>query len=188
MKNAMTEYQQQLVTDNLRIVDWVIHNRIVLTSAPLQNYEDYYQVGCEALCRAAIDYRPDLGSFFTMANSYVYNAMICHSRAELTQFKHTACTLTEPEGGMERNDTFIDTREPYSFVFDTYCSEALSICKRRYSGITRQGIEAIELKMLGFSSKEIASRYGTTVNNVNAWISRARDKLKNDSEFLKALS
>lgn len=92
------------------------------------------------------------------------------------------------ESGAERDDAFIDAREPFAFVFDAYCSEVLAACKNRYRGITRQGIQAIEMELLGFSSKEIAGRYGTTVNNINAWISRARKKLKTDGDFLKALS
>lgn len=32
----------------------------------------------------------------------------------------------------------------------------------------RLGIEALELKSLGYTSREIAERYSTTVNNVNA--------------------
>lgn len=188
VKNTLTEYQQQLVTENLKIVDRVIRSRIIVTNTPLQHYEDYYQVGCEALCHAAIDYRPDLGPFTAVANTYVYHAMICHSRAELTQLKHSLGTPVGSESGAERDDAFIDAREPFSFVFDAYCSEVLAACKNRYRGITRQGIEAIEMELLGFSSKEIAGRYGTTVNNINAWISRARKKLKTDGDFLKALS
>jgi len=61
----------------------------------------------------------------------------------------------------------------------------LQQCKRRYSGVALKGIEAIELKSLGFDTRDIAERYGTSINNINAWISRARSKLREEPEFLK---
>ena len=47
----MTEYQRELVTQNLDLVDKIIRCRIGINGGPLLSYEDYYAVGCEALCR-----------------------------------------------------------------------------------------------------------------------------------------
>ena len=52
----------------------------------------------------------------------------------------------------------------------------------------RDGIEALKMKSLGFTTQEIADRYSTNTNNVNAWIARARDRLKHDEEFLALLA
>ena len=57
---------------------------------------------------------------------------------------------------------------------------AVAECKERYSGVAKLGLEVLELKSIGYTSREIAQRYGTTVNNVNAWVSRARSKLLQD--------
>ncbi len=51
---------------------------------------------------------------------------------------------------------------------------------KRHAGITRRGLEAMRLKSLGCSSKNIAEKYGATVNNVDAWISGARKRLCED--------
>ena len=67
-------------------------------------------------------------------------------------------------------------------------ARVVSECKKDFSGVARLGIEALELKSLGYTSREIAERYSTTVNNVNAWISRARSKLMSDSRFLAAVT
>ena len=67
-------------------------------------------------------------------------------------------------------------------------ARVVSACKKDFSGVARLGIEALELKSLGYSSREIAERYSTTANNVNAWISRARSKLMSDSRFLAAVT
>ena len=70
-------------------------------------------------------------------------------------------------------------------LYQNSVREALQQCKLRFSGVALKGIEAIELKSLGYDTKEIAERYGTTVNNINAWISRARSKLQLEPEFLQ---
>ena len=64
---------------------------------------------------------------------------------------------------------------------------ALRACKEKYQGVARKGVEAIELKLQGYESVEIADLYGTTVNNVNAWISRARSKLRNEPALMEIL-
>ena len=69
----------------------------------------------------------------------------------------------------------------------TNCVSALAACKEKYSGVARKGVEAIELKMKGYETTEIAKLYGTSLNNVNAWISRARSKLRNEPILIEIL-
>ena len=45
----MTEYQRELVVSNLDIVERTIRTRIKVNGQALQTYEDFYQIGCEAL-------------------------------------------------------------------------------------------------------------------------------------------
>ena len=177
----MTNYQRELVEANLEIVDQVIRRRIKVSSRPLLTYEDFYQVGCEALCRAAMKYDPELGSFEAFGSKTVYNAMIDYCRKQNSMAALTADLLVDE-----------DSNEPVAFEItgnDPEYADMLNLrqfhaefeeIKSRYSGIALRGIEAMELKCYGFSSTEIAEKYGTTVNNVNAWISRARSKLMKD--------
>ena len=74
--NKMTEYQCKLVEENLDIIDWVIRCRVKVNGQVLQTYEDFYQIGCEALCRAALAYYPERGTFSPLGSRYVYNAII----------------------------------------------------------------------------------------------------------------
>ena len=39
---------------------------------------------------------------------------------------------------------------------------AVAECKERYSGVAKLGLEVLELKSIGYTSREIAQRYGTT--------------------------
>ena len=181
----MTEYQRELVTQNLDLVDKVIRCRIGITGGPLLTYEDFYAIGCEALCRAAMYYKPAQGPFESLAKRYVYNAMIDHCR------KENPILATKIDYDLETDyDTYATITAGKQLDLDDLLyyqnvGEALQQCKLRYTGIALKGIEAIELKSLGFDTTEIAKQYGTTVNNINAWISRARAKLLLEPEFLQ---
>jgi DNA-directed RNA polymerase specialized sigma24 family protein len=60
----------------------------------------------------------------------------------------------------------------------------LESVKGEYSGVARRGIEALALKVKGYSGAEIAELYGVKQNLVGAWISRASAKLRRDRRFL----
>ena len=53
----MTDYQDALVLENLDLVNWVIRTRISIPNRPLLTYDDFYAIGCEAICRAALKYQ-----------------------------------------------------------------------------------------------------------------------------------
>ena len=182
---VMTDYQRELVVQHLDVVDRTIKTRIKINGQALQTYEDFYQIGCEALCRAAMDYKVELGTFAPFGGRYVYNALVDHCRKQNTHAKQHHDYVMESD-----NDDYALSYfgEEYDFDDDIYLQDlkkAFVACKEQYSGIARCGIEAIELKSLGYSTREIADQYGTTVNNVNAWISRARSKLKANPEFMQ---
>jgi len=179
----MTEFENRLVIENLALVDKVICTRITWrSSSVLMAYEDLQAVGREALCRAAMHYSPQSGPFATFACKCIYNAVIDHCRNENAVMRMT--------GGSGSNDVCTDLIDKVSardsgdgLTDDLDAKHLLSRYKKKYTGVSRLGVEAIELKLLGFSSKEIANRYGTNVSNVNAWISRARKKLKQEVEI-----
>ena len=181
----MTDYQRELVEQNMDLVDQVIKKRIKVAGDVLLTHEDYYQIGCEALCRAAMSYNHEIGSFVPLACRVIYNAIIDHCRKENTaRFPKLEMDLdcdcdSYALSFMGIADDFDET------VFYSDALDALRKCKAAYSGITLRGIEALELKSLGYSTREIADRYETTVNNVNAWISRARAKLREDPQMLQ---
>ena len=59
----MTDYQNELVMEHLDLVNWVIRTRISVPNRPLLTYDDFYAIGCEAICRAALKYQADMRSF-----------------------------------------------------------------------------------------------------------------------------
>lgn len=180
MMNIMTDYQRDLVLEHMDLVTQVIRKRIKVNGSVMLTFDDFYSVGCEALCHAAMRYKPAMGEFSPFACVIIYNAMIDHCRKQNRLLGVHSDLPTEPDNEPISLRHFSLDYDIDSEIACAQIAEAISGCKARYTGVARRGIEALELKCLGYSSQEIAKRYGTTVNNVNAWISRARAKLTQD--------
>ena len=135
------------------------------------------------ICRM---YQADSGEFAPFACRYIYNAIIDHCRAMNYRLQRSV------DAGSEEGEVLFDllahtTVDFEAEVTDDSAMAALRACKEKYQGVARKGVEAIELKLQGYESVEIADLYGTTVNNVNAWISRARNKLRNEPALMGIL-
>ena len=55
--------------------------------------------------------------------------------------------------------------------------------KKHHTGIALKGIEALELRYKGYTGKEIAALYHTSPKSVFSWISRAKQKLRQNGEL-----
>lgn len=79
--NSLTKAQQELVSQNLPVVHWVICDYIHVnpTICGLE-YSDLFQEGCLWLCKAAATYKDDgRAQFSTYAKTVVKNGLLCHS-------------------------------------------------------------------------------------------------------------
>lgn len=68
----MTDYQNELVMEHLDLVNWVIRTRISVPNRPLLTYDDFYAIGCEAICRAALKYQVDTDLDRYMCHTYAF--------------------------------------------------------------------------------------------------------------------
>jgi len=167
--------EQTLVSDHLFIVADVVRYHIrVNENVQGLGYDDLYQEGCMALCRAALTFDGSV-QFITYAQIVVKNRLIDHCRQALRRHRHTA--------SLEASDDMPATDDhPQADAL-----AALARAKLRYAGVALKGMEAMELKLKGYSGPEIAALYGAKPNEVGAWISRARQKLLRDKEFLASI-
>ena len=167
--------QQSLVTEYLRVVEDVVRYQIrVNENVQGLGYDDLYQEGCMALCRASLTFNGSV-QFKTYAQAVVKNRLIDHCRQALRRHGHTASLEASDDLSTEDNQPQADALA------------ALAKAKLRYTGVARQGMEAMELKIKGYTGPEIAALYHAKPNEVGAWISRARQKLLRDEEFLAAI-
>lgn len=181
----LTSEQQVLVEQHMDLVGWII-SRHIRTNEGVYGLgrDDLSQEGALALCRAAATYNGTFAQFSTYAAAVIRNHLLDCCKAANIQQKHL-CSLpvgsgfaddehppSIPEPSVEdKTDSLIDQID---------MSALLAHYKREYSGVAQLGIEALELKIRGYSGADIARLYHTEPNHVGAWISRARAKLEKD--------
>ena len=179
----MTDTEQELILNNLPLVEKLIYQVGYQKGIVGMEFEDLYQIGCIALCKAAAHYRPDRGAAFkTYANKVIRNMLQDH-REHTSYVQSRLCYLDAPLSSAEEGsylEIIHDSQEPESFLSEKELLELLDKAKNSYDGITRKGIEAIVLKCQGYSNTEIADIYHVKANHIAAWISRARTRLKAD--------
>jgi RNA polymerase sigma factor (sigma-70 family) len=185
----LTPEQQYLVEANLSVVYWVIveniHvNRTIFGLA----YEDLYQEGCIWLCKAALTYDASLSLFPTYAKKVVRNGLISYCRRQCSKEKHFVHLEIGDNGELlpgELDSSIIDSSATHIFFLETL--DLLESRKTEYRGVALLGIEAMALKIRGYSITEIAALYDVPPSHVGAWISRSAQKLRNDPAFLEGL-
>ncbi|MDO4315053.1 MAG: sigma-70 family RNA polymerase sigma factor [Oscillospiraceae bacterium] len=184
---ALNSRQRQLVEDHLSVVDWVLLDYIKAHEGVVGlGREDLRQEGYVWLCRAAVSYDGTSASFGTYARKVVHNGLISYCRKINCQPKMLSLDILQPPalpdsaaraapGSGDSTDALIDQAD---------AAALLRRLKGKYTGVTKLGIEALELKIKGLNGAEIAALYGVQSNHVSAWISRAAQKLRGDEQFL----
>ena len=154
----MTEFENKLIIENLDLVDQVIKTRLSwCNGSVLLSYEDLQGVGREALCTAAMRYKPQIGEFAPFACRCIYNAIIDHCRCEQLAYHHTAADSADTDVHESVIEIKSSVTADYEGMIESIAlKQMIRTIKKKYSGVARLGIEAIELKILGFSSEEIA--------------------------------
>mgnify|MGYP002795601571 FL=1 len=58
--------------------------------------------------------------------------------------------------------------------------QVLAKAGNQYRGVACKGVQALEMQVCGYTTREIAELYGVRSNVVAAWVSQARQMLKKD--------
>ena len=184
-KTILTRGQQKLVEKNLYVVPRVIHKYIIVNES--LEYEDLYQEGCIWLCKAAAGFREEMGApFSAYAEKVVANGLrtYCRLMYGKQQRAYILPLHADPETAQFALDQIPDCDQQDAIIAEADTMQLLHDMKQQYTGTARLGIEAIELKIKGYSGKEIAAMYGVQPNLVGARISRAKNKLKQNNSFM----
>ena len=187
---TLNKEQQAMVEQNLSVIHWAIHNFIKVNENIFGfGYGDLYGEGCLLLCKAALTYKPARADFTPYAQTVVKNGLLSYARImcqkQSRQRLLLDAALPDETGSYVE---LIPSEDIVESLIDAIDSDSFfQLVKPRYSGVALLGIEALELKSKGYSSKEIADLYGVRVKNVWSWISRASQKLRGDALALQAL-
>lgn len=182
----LTPEQRALAEQNLSLVDKVIARSIHTNEAVCGlGYEDLRQEGCLALCRAAATYDGASAQFSTYATTLIRNHLLdcCKAvGARLRNLPAIPLDVGPPAEGRPPGFSEPSVEDGIDALIDWLDADALlSDCKRRYSGVARLGIEALELKIRGYSGADIAQLYNTKPSHVGAWIARAAQKIRKET-------
>ena len=178
---VMNEAERALVEAHLGLVETILRRHITpQPETPGMEHDDLFQVGSLALCHAAQRYDGRC-QFSTFAYVVVRNALLDHCRRAAGK---PVISLDKPLPDNE--GTLLDVLpDPAPAVPERYAEtndllRALACAGRRYRGVARKGVKAIEMQIFGYSTQEIAALYGVRYNVVAAWVSRARRMLKSE--------
>lgn len=185
----LNDSQRRLAEQNLKIVSRVIYRHITVNGDMVGfEYDDLYQEGCIWLCKAAASFQPEKGALFTAyAEKVVANGLRTYCRLMGGKQKWGRCIplYSDPDTMQSILEQIPDAAYPEDeMLAEMDVMQLLRHMKRQYTGTVRLGIEAIELKVKGYSGKEIAAMYGVKPNLVGAWISRAKQKLRQNHVFI----
>lgn len=189
----MNEEQRALVEENLSLVDQTIARHIRYNEDICgMGYDDLYQEGCWALCRAAMTYdQPGRRTpFSAYARPVIRNHLLDHCRRVLRQWEHLPTVsldvpvsedIPPPEHWLQT----VDDRDTWDaqILVDQFLEHGRRTC----TGVAKLGVEALALKVKGYTGADIARMYHTKPNHVGAWISRAAEKLRGDEAFASML-
>ena len=181
----LDERQRALAEESLPLVRWTIQQYIACNEGVVGlGFEDLCQEGAVALCRAAVSYREGGVSFKTYAITVIRNYLIDYCRG-------VAKSVSEQMP--ISNELSDDTSAPQADLPDSasnfeeehigrlWTLELLEKRKAVYSGVAKQGVEALELKILkDYGPTDIAQLYHTEPKLVGAWISKAKKRIQQD--------
>lgn len=182
---TLTPEQSILAEDNLAVIDKVI-SRYIHTNENVcgLGWDDLHQEGAVALCKAAATYDGISAQFSTYAVAVIRNHLLNHCKAVNAGLRNLPAVSLDA-GDLEDGrpppcpePSVPDGVDELLGRLDT--ADLLADCKRRYTGVARLGVEALEWKVKGLSGADIARLYGAKPNQVGAWISRAAQKIRKD--------
>ena len=184
MKYSLSAEQQELVEQHLDLVSIIIR-KYINTNEQVRGleYEDLYQYGCLALCKAAFHYDGRV-KFETFAGTVIRNALLDECRKAKVNYSHNLSYDASVNSDDDDGDTFAgmlgDTSDINDSIFSEELMSIVQTAKKTHKGAVLKGIEAIELRIKGYSGAEIARMYGVKNNNVTSWISKAAAVLKRE--------
>lgn len=173
-----------MAEQNIHLVRWTVQEYIS-TREEVEGlgFEDLCQEGGLALCYAAATYRAGSVQFKTYAIPVIRNHLLDHCRRVAARQRNMPTLSLEAPLDEDKPPSQIPlaTDVAEECVSQMYVARILEHAKCTYSGVAKLGIEALELKIKGYSGTDIAKLYHTKPNHVGAWISRAAEKLRSDS-------
>ena len=180
MEFTLNDLQRRRVEEHLALVEQVLR-RSIKTNETVDGmgHDDLYQEGCIALCRAAVSYREEMGAFPAYARTVIRNYLLDRCREIQSARKNLPLLSLDAFAEMGAPEP-VSPFHMEDLISDVSSDALLSHFRNRYHGTARLGIEALELRVRGYSCADIAKLYQKKPNYIGACISRAAEKLRRE--------
>ena len=168
----------KLINQHLHILNWSIYLAMRVTGkTAMITKQDLFQEGYIAMARAAATYDGST-AFETYAQVVVRNAISDYVK----KFRTRSCVVSLDADLAEDFSLYdvLGDDEVNGRLEETQAYLMLENLACRYTGVTRKGVWAIQLKLQGKTYGQIASKFDTEENNVRAWVSRARQRMRRE--------
>ncbi len=157
--------QQRRVEENMGLVGKVISDKVHGSHFGGYTREDLYQIGCIGLCKAAATDKG--GCFSTYAYRLIWNE-ICTVLIQASRYSKEQPTEVPVLEVRSVQECFESTVELEDLLKRGECSA---------KGVVKKGIQAIRLRLKGYSTREIGKYLEVPENYVTAWETKARKYL-----------
>jgi len=188
---VLNDAQRELVAAHTDVVKWAIYEHININESIFGlSYDDLFQEGCLCLCKAAASYDGVKAKFITYAQVVVRNGLLtyCTNLNRRSINTISISDLPQDPGDSDENISGNMVEDEYDLLHsEETVFNLLQSVKPEYEGVARLGIEALELKIKGYTGAEIARLWGVEQNLLGAWISRAKEKLRMNERFMAEL-
>lgn len=135
------------------------------------DWDDIYQAGMVALCKASQLYNESKGTFKNYAISAIVREVVKQLKfySELEQWHK----IEDYQEGDSEDNTELENRISCDIMRDRLIKSIDNI-----SGISPKSKEILLLRLQGYSLSEIANKIGTTYQSVSCTIHNHKDKLR----------
>ncbi len=158
--------QQRKAEENMGLVGKVIADKVHGAQFGSYTREDLFQIGCIGLCKAAATDKG--GCFSTYAYRLIWNE-ICTALIQATRRsteQPTEFPVLEIQCEKERFEPAVELED------------LLERGEHAAKGVVKKGIQAMRLRIKGYSTREIGTHLEIPENYVTAWEAKARKFLQ----------
>lgn len=190
----LKEHERRLIEENMDNIKIVVRLMMDKYNIRKDEYDDYCQTGYLILCEKVSKYDESV-KFSTFINAVLHNAFVDKYRMDKSR-KIDALSLDEPicdDGDTVLADILASPGNTENDVLSKLTADMLNRCinnakDKCNAHTTIKGFEALELRIKGYSGKEISDILNAPQNSVRAWISRAKNLLVKEKEFMALMN
>ena len=192
----MTECERKIIEDNLNVVAMATWRFMKRYNVPASEFEDYRQTGYLILCNKVHKYDGST-KFSTFIDIVLRNAFIdiyrTNKRGQIDETSLDEYLSEEKSFSESELDEILkDVNTTENQVIERVTGDIIAKCIKKAKKTCKsktivRGFEALELRIEGYTSAQIAKLLEAPSNTIRVGINRAKNILLSDEDFINAI-